>query len=47
MELQESDYTPEQVKIWATHAAKEFIQRMDETYAFCPTRSPATRSRCS
>jgi hypothetical protein len=32
-QLKQSDYTPEQVEAWATHAAEEFIERMDETYA--------------
>jgi hypothetical protein len=33
-QLEQSDYTPEQVEAWATRAAEEFIQRMDEIYAF-------------
>lgn len=32
--LEQSNYTPEQVEAWAKHAAAEFIERMDETYAF-------------
>lgn len=32
--MEESDYTRAQVEAWATHAAEEFIERMDETYAF-------------
>ena len=33
-QLEQSDYTPEQVEAWAKRAAEEFIERMDETYAF-------------
>lgn len=34
MKLESSDYTPEQVEAWARQAVEEFIERMDETYAF-------------
>jgi hypothetical protein len=33
-QLEQSDYTPEQVEAWARKATAEFIERMDETYAF-------------
>jgi hypothetical protein len=32
--METSDYTPEQVEAWAKRATEEFIERMDETFAF-------------